>query len=255
VGPAAISAFALYDWLLSIGVDPRKPAWSLPSVVQIRTKSWPAGILPIRSGRGGILSSMEGRKNQGLSGSGNQRSPYMPDVSAAQEQGIKLHNIIKWSAPDHAQRDAGIHHSQMGKDPGGNGAGPGIQGEGRKPSGARCLSRCQGDRGSLPWRRSNIIRILLPRLESASKDKRAYSLNQGSRKSLVKWEGAGLNAVFNEKNVCRKDRRGNLYPYGRLSLTESLRLRTCASVNAVGDDTFPLILGVVLLVLGILKTL
>ena len=41
---------------------------------------------------------------------------------------------------------------------------------------------------------------------------------------------------------------------GALSLTESLRLRTLRIRDAVGDDTFPLILGVVLLGLGILKT-
>lgn len=41
---------------------------------------------------------------------------------------------------------------------------------------------------------------------------------------------------------------------GAISLIESFRLRTLRIRDAVGDDTFPLILGVVLLGLGILKT-
>jgi len=41
---------------------------------------------------------------------------------------------------------------------------------------------------------------------------------------------------------------------GVLSLAESFRLRPLRMRDAVGDDTFPLILGVVLLSLGILKT-
>ncbi len=41
---------------------------------------------------------------------------------------------------------------------------------------------------------------------------------------------------------------------GAISLVESFRLRPLRMRDAVGDDTFPLILGVVLLALGILKT-
>ncbi|MBI5969242.1 MAG: hypothetical protein HY882_15460, partial [Deltaproteobacteria bacterium] len=41
---------------------------------------------------------------------------------------------------------------------------------------------------------------------------------------------------------------------GLMSLVESFRLRPLRMRDAVGDDTFPLILGVVLLTLGILKT-
>jgi putative tricarboxylic transport membrane protein len=41
---------------------------------------------------------------------------------------------------------------------------------------------------------------------------------------------------------------------GVISLIESFRLRPLRIRDAVGDDTFPLILGVVLLALGILKT-
>ena len=40
---------------------------------------------------------------------------------------------------------------------------------------------------------------------------------------------------------------------GAISLVESFRLRPLRMRDAVGDDTFPLILGVVLLALGILK--
>ena len=99
VGPAAISAFAVYDWLLSIGVDPTKTRMvpTLGGSDSIKKLAGGHIVLSVQ-GVGEFYPLWKGGKIRVLAVQADQRSPYMPDVSAAQEQGIKLHNIIKWSA-------------------------------------------------------------------------------------------------------------------------------------------------------------
>lgn len=99
VGPSAISAFAVYDWLLSIGADPTKTRMVPTQGGSDSIKKMAGGhiVLSIQ-GVGEFYSLWKVGKIRVLAVQAEQRSPYMPDVPIPQEQGIKLHNIIKWSA-------------------------------------------------------------------------------------------------------------------------------------------------------------
>jgi tripartite-type tricarboxylate transporter receptor subunit TctC len=99
VGPAAISAFAVYDWLLSIGVDPTKTRMVPTLGGSDSIKKLAGGHIALSvQGVGEFYSLWRAGKIRVLAVQADQRSPYMPDVPVPQEQGIKLHNIIKWSA-------------------------------------------------------------------------------------------------------------------------------------------------------------
>jgi tripartite-type tricarboxylate transporter receptor subunit TctC len=99
VGPSAISAFAVYDWLLSIGADPTKTRMVPTQGGSDSIKKMAGGhiVLSIQ-GVGEFYPLWKAGKIRVLAVQADQRSPYMLDVPVPQEQGIKLHNIIKWSA-------------------------------------------------------------------------------------------------------------------------------------------------------------
>jgi tripartite-type tricarboxylate transporter receptor subunit TctC len=97
-GPAAISAFAVQEWLSIIGVDHSKTNMvPIKGAADAVTKLAGGHIMLAVHTVGECYSLYRGGKIRILAMAAEKRSKYLPDIPTAAEQGIKGSGIIWWS--------------------------------------------------------------------------------------------------------------------------------------------------------------
>lgn len=126
VGPAGFSAFGVAEWMDAIGADFSKSR-------MIVTKGASDSVPKVAGGHavlavhtiGEINPMLQAGKVKILAVSGKERSPFLPDVPTAEEQGIKELTVFWWTGvsfakgtPDHVIRKWEEAVAKMEKDPG-----------------------------------------------------------------------------------------------------------------------------------------
>ncbi|HZG17765.1 MAG TPA: tripartite tricarboxylate transporter substrate binding protein [Candidatus Bathyarchaeia archaeon] len=104
VGPAGFSAFGVAEWLRAIGAD-------LSKTRMIVTKG-ASDSLPKVAGGHAVLAvhtvgeshpMLQAKKVKILAVSGTERSPFLPDVPTAEEQGVKGLSVFWWTGVSFAK--------------------------------------------------------------------------------------------------------------------------------------------------------
>jgi len=97
-GPAAISAFAVQEWLSNIGVDHSKTNLvPIKGAVDAVTKLAGGHIMLAVHTVGECYSLHKGGKIRILAVESEKRSKYLPDILTAAEQGVKGSRVVWWT--------------------------------------------------------------------------------------------------------------------------------------------------------------
>lgn len=98
VGPAGFSAFGVAEWMDAIGADFSKTRMIVTKGASDSVPKVAGGhaVLAVHS-IGEVNAMLKANKIKVLAVSGKERSPFLPDVPTAEEQGVKGLSVFWWT--------------------------------------------------------------------------------------------------------------------------------------------------------------